>query len=59
MQDPKWANSVAKLSWYNTLTKLKDIDVNKLAPAIAKQEWFTWTISTLNDIQQIQEYLIV
>lgn len=44
-EDPKWANSVASLSWYNTNTKLKDIDVNKLAPAIAKQEWFTWKIT--------------
>lgn len=47
-EDPKWANSVAKLSWYNTLTKLKDIDVNKLAPAIAKQEWFTWSIKAVD-----------
>ena len=44
-EDPNWSNSVSKISWYALNTKLKDIDVNKLAPAIAKQEWFTWTIS--------------
>lgn len=45
-QDPKWSNWVSKLSWYSLNTKLKDIDINKLAPAIARQEWFTWTIWT-------------
>ena len=44
-EDPKWSSNVASISWYNTNTKLKDIDVNKLAPAIARQEWFTWKIN--------------
>jgi len=43
-EDPKWSDSVSRLSWYSKTTLLKNIDVNKLAPAIAKQEWFTWTI---------------
>ncbi len=37
-EDPKWSASVAKMSGYSANTKLKDIDVNKLAPAVAKQE---------------------
>lgn len=44
-EDPNWANAVSRLSGYSLTTKLKDMDVNKLAPAIAKQEWFTWSIS--------------
>jgi hypothetical protein len=44
-QDSGWAESVAKISWYTTDTKASDMDVNKLAPAIARQEWFTGTIS--------------
>lgn len=43
-EDPNWRNNVAKFSWYSLDTKLKDIDINKLAPAVAKQEWFTWTV---------------
>lgn len=45
--DPNWWKSVSSFSWYSLSTKLKDIDVKKLLPAIARQEWFTWTI-TLN-----------
>lgn len=44
-EDPRWASNVASISWYNINTRLKDIDVNKLAPAIARQEWFTWKIN--------------
>ena len=44
-EDPKWSGNVASISWYSTNTKLKDIDVNRLAPAIARQEWFTWKIN--------------
>lgn len=40
-EDPKWATSVASIAGYNTNTKLKDIDINKFAPAVAKQEGFT------------------
>lgn len=40
-EDPKWAQSVARLSGYPTNTQLSQIDVNVLAPAIAKQEGFT------------------
>ena len=43
-EDPKWATNVASISKYPVNTKLKDIDVNILAPAIARQEWFTWKI---------------
>lgn len=45
-EDPNWINNVSKISWYPPNTKLKDIDVYKLAPAIAKAEWFTWKITT-------------
>jgi hypothetical protein len=49
-EDTNWINNVvniAKNQGYiiNKNTKLSNIDVNKLAPAIAKAEWFTWTIS--------------
>ncbi len=52
-EDPNWANSVSRLSGYSLTTKLKDIDVNKLAPAIAKQEWFTWTITQWENLEWI------
>ena len=45
-EDPNWINNVSKISWYPANTKLKDIDVYVLAPAIAKAEWFTWKITT-------------
>lgn len=37
-EDPKWASNLASRSGYSTTTQLKNIDINKLAPALAKIE---------------------
>ena len=40
-EDPNWASNFAQISGYTVDTPLSDIDVNKLAPAIARQEGFS------------------
>ena len=43
--DPNWAKNVASISWYSLGTQLKDMNISKLAQWIARQEWFSWTIT--------------
>lgn len=44
-EDPNWTKSVSQIAGYTPDTKLSAIDVNKLAPAIARQEGFTGKIT--------------
>jgi len=40
-EDPNWINNVSSISKISPNTLLKDINVNQLAPAVARAEWFT------------------
>lgn len=44
-EDPNWSSNVAQIAGYSPDTKLSEIDVNKLAPAIARQEGFTGKVT--------------
>lgn len=46
-EDPGWGSNVARISGYWLGTKLKDIDVKRLALAIARQEWFTGKVAPI------------
>jgi len=51
-EDPNWAKNVISIAnkyfWWNYSmnTKLSDIKLSKIAPAIFRQEWFTWKITS-------------
>lgn len=42
--DPNWINNVSDISWYSPNTKLKDINVTRLAIAVARAEWYKWQL---------------
>lgn len=44
-QQPKWLKNATQTSWYSADTKLKDMDIVKLAQWVANAEWFTGTIT--------------
>jgi len=56
-EDPNWAKWVSKLSGIPLDTKLKDIDMEYLAPYIAKQEWFTWEIKIVSNNEDVNWYI--
>jgi uncharacterized protein YoaH (UPF0181 family) len=59
-EDPKWTDnlvSIAKKGGYNIskTTKLSELSADKLAPFIAKAEWFTWSVNTSTQQNQYND----